>query len=567
MIPATIVNSAARAFGVFCVLFAFGASSSAAGAQIGYVHEVSGLVSIKQVAARPVAAKVGDIFEADTVLRTGPDAKVTLKLADGEVVALGKNSALRVGRYSYVPGSPRQSSSTLELIKGEARIVTGAIGSANREGVRIIAGNSVLSVLSPVGADFTVAVDPGAEEVGHTIVARGEISVATPYGEISKVAAGQYAPWQPGRTLQLPIPLAAAPAVVQADAAAFWTAVLPDNKPIAVASAAQAAGALAAANLRADANAASRLAGYVVEATSNTVSIRGASGDTLTAKPGTTFEAGTTISTGADGRIAVKFADGQLAIVGPGSVLSIGQYQFDPKDAKAGRLAVELLNGAMRIVTGEIHQQNIEGMSISAGASIIDVLNSVGPADFTVVVDTKNQEVGVARVTVGEISVHTPYGPIEKIGANESSLWGPGKTPTSPAPLATSLAVVQAAVALQLSGLPANTPVNVASAAAATAAATAADSALAAANADPQNAQLQAEADAATELAELADEAAADADAALVAESVASTLETLPPAAAGVELAQAPAQPARPIAQIVPPVTPGAGGRCTGSVC
>ncbi len=568
MIPTVIAHRAARAFGALCALLAFAASSTAAGAEIGYVHEISGLVSIKKVAAKAVAAKVGDQFDADTVLRTGPAGKATLKLADGEVVALGKNSTLRVGQYKYIPGSPRQGNSTLELIKGQVRIVTGAIGSANREGVRIFAGNSMLSVLSPGGADFTVAVDPGAEETGYAVVALGEISVTTPYGEISKIAAGQYVPWQPGRTPPHPIPLAAAPAVIQASVAELWTTVLPDNKPVAVASAAQTAGALAAASSRDGAKTPSRLVGYVVEATSDAAYIQTASGSKTTTSAGATFEAGATISTGANGRVAVKFADGQLAIVGPNSILAISEYQFDPNDAKAGKLSVELVNGAMRIVTGDIHLQNPDRMSISAGASIIDVLSAGAVDDFTVVVDTRDQEVGVARVTQGEISVRTPYGPIDKIAAGESSLWGPGKTPTSSAPLATSLAVVQAAVTLQLSGLPNNTPVNVASAAAAAAAAAAADNAQAVANAEPQNAQLQADAEAATELADLAAEASADADAALMAESVASTLEALPPAAAGAELAQTPALPARPIAQIVPPVTPGAGGgRCTGSVC
>ena len=569
MIPTISAHRAARAVGACCMLLALAAFSSAAIAQAGYVHEISGLVSIQKVAAKAVAAKVGDQFDADTVLRTGTDGNAVLKLADGEVVALGKDSVLRVGQYSYVPGSPRLSNSTLQLMKGEMRFVTGAIGSTNPEGVRIFAGRSMLGVLSPGGADFTVSVDPGAQEVGYIVVALGEVSVATPYGEISKVAAGQYAPWRPGRIPPLPLPFAAAPAVIQADVAALWTNVLPDNKPVAVAAAARAAGALAAAGTaRAGANAESRLAGYVMEAT-NTVSIETASGSKTTAAAGTTFEAGAIISTGANGRLSLKFADGQLAVVGPSSILAIREYQFDPNDAKAGKLSVELENGAMRVVTGDIHRQDPERMSITAGASIIDVLGAGTIEDFTVVVDTRDQEVGVARVTLGEISVHTPYGPIEKFAAGESRIWGPRRTPTSPIPVATSRALVQAAVALQLSGLPDNTPVDVASAARAAAAAAAANSAQAAADANPQNAQLQAEAQAAKDLAILATEAAAAANEAVAAKVIAAALETLPPAAAGLELAQAlPAAAVLPVGAIIPTVTPGGGGvTCTGSPC
>jgi len=84
--------------------------------QGGYVHSVSGLVSEQGAGAKASGAKAGDIFESDTIFRTGSDGKVILKFADGEIVALAPNSAVRIGRYCYLPDSLRQSSSTIELI-------------------------------------------------------------------------------------------------------------------------------------------------------------------------------------------------------------------------------------------------------------------------------------------------------------------------------------------------------------------------------------------------------------------------------------------------------------------
>lgn len=574
MIALENVRKAASAFGARCALLALAVFSSAAWAQAGYVHEVSGLVSIQGAATKAVADKAGDRFEADTVFRTGTDGKAILKFADGQVVALGADSALRVGQYNYVLGSLRQSSSTVELMQGGMRFVTGIIGAANREGVRIIAGNTMIGVLSPAGADFTVVVNPGPQEAGYTVVKLGEISARTPYGQISKIAAGQYAPWQPGRTPPLALPFAAAPAVIQARVAALWATALPANTPVAVASAARAAVAVAAATqARAAANADPRLAGYV-EAISNTVSIQTNSGRTATANAGTTFEPGTTFNTGTDGRVVLKFADGEVVVLGPGSVLAVAQYQFDPGNANASRSAMELVNGAMRVITGYMHTANHEGISISAGTSIIDILNT-GPADFTVAVDTKGQEVGVARVTVGEISVHTPYGPIDKINTDQSSLWGPSRTPAgltslaSPIPVATGLAVVQAAEALQLSALPDNTPVAVAPAARAAAAVAEANRAQAAASADPENARLRAAAQAAAALANSAAQAATAAGETVAAKVIATTPEAMPSAAAVPAPGQVSAAASEvPTAPTIPAVTPGAGGgRCAGSVC
>jgi len=272
----------ASAFGACCVLLALAVFSSAAWGQAGYVHEISGTVSVERVSAKAALVKVGDMFEADTVFRTSTDGKVILKFADGQVAAVGADSALRVGEYRYVARDVGSSSSTVELMKGEMRFVTGLIGAANREGVHVTAGNSMIGILSTGGADFTVVVNRDSEGAGAVVVALGEISARTPYGQISKIAAGQYAPWQPGRSPPLPMPFAAAPAAIQAGVAALWATALPDNKPVAVAPAARAAAAAAEANraqaaasadpgnarLRAAAQAATELADSTTQAAS-----------------------------------------------------------------------------------------------------------------------------------------------------------------------------------------------------------------------------------------------------------------------------------------------------------
>jgi hypothetical protein len=563
---ARILNAAAS-----CALFACAAFfSSAAWAQAGYVHEIFGTVSIQRTAAKAVPAKVGDTFDAETVFRTGSDGKIVLKFADGQVVALGADSALRIGTYRYVANDLKQSTSSLDFMRGEMRFVTGLIGATNREGIHITAGDSVVGILNPGGADFTVLVNPEPKEVGAAVVARGEISVRTPYGPIYKVEAGQYAPWQPGEAPQPPLPVAAAPAVIQAAVAGLWALVVPSSAPVVVSAAARMAVVAAAASMaQAAASADPKQAGYV-DAVSSTVTLRTSSGKTTNASIGDIFQAGTTVNTGSDGQVALKFADGQVVVLGPGSILGVDQYQFDPANIKASRSALDLANGVMRYFSGVIHADNHDGISIAAGASLIDILNT-GAADFTVAVNTQNQEVGVAAVAAGEISVRTPYGPISKVETGQAAPWQPGGAQPA-TPLAAASASIQAAVAaLAAVATPEITPVVVQSAAFAATAVAASDRAQAAASADPANRRLQAAAQAAAEQATAATQAATAAAQAIAATLFASALAALPATAAGEAQAQVPAAPpiALPLAPITPTVTPGGGvlRTCTGSPC
>ena len=174
-------------------------------------------------------------------------------------------------------------------------------------------------------------------------------------------------------------------------------------------------------------------------------------------------------------------------------------------------------------------------------------------------------------VAVGEISVHTPYGPINKVDVGQSAPWQPGRTQQAPVPLAVAPTTFQATVAaLSTTALPENSPVVVATAATAAAAVAVAGSAQAAATANPGNVQLQEVARKATEQAYTATQAAVTAAQAVAATVFAGALAALPATAAGPPLAQvpppAPALP-QPIASVTPVVTPGGGGDCKGSKC
>lgn len=262
MITLTLVYKKVSTGAAICLLLVMAAFSAAATAQVGYVYEVSCTVSIQRPSSKPIAARVGDTFASDTIFRTGINGKATLKFSDGQIVVLGADTVFRAGQYRFDVNNARQSSSAVTLSKGEMRFVTGVIGADHREGILITAGISTISILKPGGADFTVAINPDPREVGFVAVAFGEIGARTPYGATGKVAPSQFVPWQPGRTLTFPAPVAAAPAVIQAATMGLFATVVPASAPVNVASAADAARVVALPATAACAAQAEFLAGW-----------------------------------------------------------------------------------------------------------------------------------------------------------------------------------------------------------------------------------------------------------------------------------------------------------------
>ena len=233
---------AARAFRVFVLLMVLSSFSIDALAQAGYVHAISGTVFGRDASAGRVPLKAGDTFAVGTFFDTGDSGRVVLKFADGQVVVLGPNSIIRVDRYQYDARNIKASSLAIGLMNGSMRFIAGAIATENREAARVSAGKSTITILMGGGVDFTVVVDTRlSEEAGVAVVTAGEIAVRTPYGSITRIEADQAVPWRPGRGgLPSPLPLAAMPAVIQAQVAAMLAIALPTNAPVDVNAAAKA---------------------------------------------------------------------------------------------------------------------------------------------------------------------------------------------------------------------------------------------------------------------------------------------------------------------------------------
>ncbi len=120
--------------------------------------------------------------------------------------------------------------------------------------------------------------------------------------------------------------------------------------------------------------AAAPLAG-VAQFTAGEVSVRRTDGKTDTLVKGKDIESGQSIITGANGRAQVKFTDGGLISLQPGTEFKVANY-VDKADPKEDRFLVDLLRGSMRAITGLIGKRNRENYKVTTTTATIGIRGS-----------------------------------------------------------------------------------------------------------------------------------------------------------------------------------------------
>jgi hypothetical protein len=216
--------------------------------QAGYIHASSGPVMIQSASGVPVALAVGDRIEPGAVILTGDAGGTVIQFADGMVVSLSGNSSLRISQYQFDPKNVAASRVSVELLDGGMRFVGGVIAAQNREALRVSVGAFTIAVQAAGGLDFSSAIDAKAAP-GSVVVAvtTGEIALRTPSGAVTAIGSNQVVSQRSGQPPSSPIPLAAAPAAIQAEMTALRSVALPNNAPVAIDTAARAATAVASA--------------------------------------------------------------------------------------------------------------------------------------------------------------------------------------------------------------------------------------------------------------------------------------------------------------------------------
>jgi hypothetical protein len=141
---------------------------------------------------RTVATGVA-LNEGDKLI-TSANSEAVIKLADGAVMAVRPNSEVVFTNYKLNAANVRDSSVLVRLLKGGMRAVTGLIGKANPNAVRVTTPTATIGIR---GTDFEVAhlgMEQGAVTPGtYTRTYSGATYLESKTGERVEVRAGQAA--------------------------------------------------------------------------------------------------------------------------------------------------------------------------------------------------------------------------------------------------------------------------------------------------------------------------------------------------------------------------------------
>lgn len=114
--------------------------------------------------------------------------------------------------------------------------------------------------------------------------------------------------------------------------------------------------------------------------------------------------------------VEIKFADGAILSQGPNSSVVLDAYVFNPEQS-AGEMAIKLVQGTFRSVTGEIVDMNPEGFSLETPLATIGIRGTTtghkivpGQPESHVVVDFVDKPVIIRPISGGPVAIITQDG-------------------------------------------------------------------------------------------------------------------------------------------------------------
>ena len=178
-------------------------------AAAGTLHSHEGDVRIIS-GTKERLVKAGMEIEEGDLLRTSANAWALLAMSDGASITVRESTEMRITAYRYAPDAkPAQNRSTLELLKGALRVVTGLIGASNRDGYAIKTATSTMGVR---GTDHEPAYYPPGATHGHEPGTYDKVNKGETY---IRNARGQQVAVRPGRVAYVNPNAAIAPRLLE----------------------------------------------------------------------------------------------------------------------------------------------------------------------------------------------------------------------------------------------------------------------------------------------------------------------------------------------------------------
>lgn len=131
-------------------------SKSQPEARAGVLKSVRGDVRLLAPDGTTRTARSGDIVAPIDRIVTGPDSGTSVVLRDGTSLIVGPSSRLDLKEFHF-DSTTQEGGLLVSLLQGSARMVTGLIGKAHPDAVRVETPTAVIGIR---GTDFIVQADP-----------------------------------------------------------------------------------------------------------------------------------------------------------------------------------------------------------------------------------------------------------------------------------------------------------------------------------------------------------------------------------------------------------------------
>ncbi len=95
-------------------------------------------------------------------------------------------------------------------------------------------------------------------------------------------------------------------------------------------------------------------------------------GRTLPGTVGARLQSADVVKTGADSAVGITMDDDSLLSAGPGSVLSLDRYAFEPTTGQ-GRFDASLNKGTLAVISGRIAKSSPDAMTVRTPTAILGV--------------------------------------------------------------------------------------------------------------------------------------------------------------------------------------------------